>query len=50
MLKTSELTIEKNGEGAWRIFALVNGYLESRRFYGYTKREAIQLFKSEFSN
>ena len=49
MLKTSELTVDRNSEGAWRISAVVSGYLETRRFYGYTKAQAVQLFKSEFN-
>ena len=50
MLKTADLTIEKNGEGAWRIYALVNGFLECRRYYGYPRSEAIRRFKAEFTN
>lgn len=49
MLKSSELTIDRNSEGAWRISAVVSGYLETRRFYDYTKKEAISLFLAEFN-
>lgn len=49
MITTPELTIERTSEGAWRISAVVNGYLETRRYYDYTQAEAIQLFKSEFN-
>ena len=49
MLKTTDLTIDRNPEGAWRISAVINGYLETRRFYDYTMAEAIQLFKAEFN-
>lgn len=35
--------------GAWEVCALVSGdgmeWLETRTFYGYTKREAGQLFR-----
>jgi hypothetical protein len=41
------MTIDKNAEGAWRISDIVAGYLVTRRYYGYTKREAIKLFKEE---
>jgi hypothetical protein len=50
MLKTSELSIGVNSEGAWVISAVIGYYLETRRYYDYTKKEAIALFKSEFSN
>ena len=42
-----KMTIERNPEGAWIVSDIVAGYLVSRRFYGYTKREAIRLFKME---
>ena len=41
------MDIDRNGEGAWRICDIVNGYLETRVYYFYTKREAIQKFKQE---
>ena len=41
------MNIDKNREGAWRICDIVNGYLETRVYYFYTKREAIQKFKEE---
>jgi hypothetical protein len=41
------MSIDKNSEGAWRISDVVDGYLVTRRYYGYTKREAIKLFKEE---
>ena len=41
------MDIYKNREGAWRICDIVNGYLETRVYYFYTKREAIQKFKQE---
>ena len=33
--------------GAWIITAEVGGYYESRTYYGYTKREAMRLFREE---
>lgn len=41
------MTIDKNAEGAWRISDVVNGYLVTRLYYFYTKREAIALFNKE---
>jgi hypothetical protein len=39
------MTIEKNREGAWVIYALGrDGYLVTRSYYGHTKREAVRLF------
>lgn len=39
------MTIERTFQGAYKISAIVNGYLVSKQFLGYTKREAIQAFK-----
>jgi hypothetical protein len=40
------MTIEKNREGAWVIYALGReGYLVTRSYYGYTKRESASLFR-----
>lgn len=33
--------------GGYLIYSTVDGYLRQRRYYGYTKREAIRLFKQE---
>lgn len=44
------MTIEKTFQGAYRISALVNGYLVTRQYMGYTKREAVQAFKQELSH
>lgn len=33
--------------GGWRISAMIGGYLVSRRYFGYSKREAIAEFKDE---
>jgi 5-bromo-4-chloroindolyl phosphate hydrolysis protein len=38
---------EKNNEGAWVVSDIVNGYRVSRRYYFYTKREAVRLFRQE---
>jgi hypothetical protein len=38
---------EKNYEGAWVISDIVGGYLVTRRYYYYTKREALAMFRAE---
>jgi hypothetical protein len=35
-------------QGAWRISAIVRGYLVSKQYMGYTKKEAIALFQQQF--
>ena len=43
-----EITVEKNPEGAYVITALLNdAYLLTRRYYGYTRREAVARFRAE---
>lgn len=37
----------KNVHGAWVISAVIKGYLVTRQYYGYTKKEAIAEFKAE---
>lgn len=39
------MIIEKNSEGAWVISETVRGYLVTQRYYFYTKREAVRLFR-----
>jgi hypothetical protein len=39
------MIIDKNREGAWRICENINGYLETKVYYFYTKKEAIKLFR-----
>lgn len=41
------MTIERNQEGAYVISDIIGGYLVTKRYYGYTKREAIKRFKEE---
>jgi hypothetical protein len=38
------MIIDKNNEGAWRISDSINGYLETKVYYFYTKKEAVKLF------
>lgn len=44
------MMIDRNAEGAWRITALVGGYYVTRTFYGYTKKEAVALFRDHIKN
>ena len=38
----------KTFQGAWELYASdKNGYLLSRQYFGYNKREATQLFRAE---
>lgn len=34
-------------QGAWRVSAIVGGYLVSMQYIGYTKREAVARFKEQ---
>jgi len=43
------MTIEKvKHNGALIISDIIDGYLVSKTYYGYTKKEAIKLFRSEY--
>ena len=42
------MTVEKNQYGAWVVSDIVDGVLEHRQYYGYTKREALAEFRAEF--
>jgi len=39
------MIIDKNNEGAWRICENINGYLETKVYYFYSKKEAVKLFR-----
>jgi hypothetical protein len=41
------MTAQKNSAGAWVVSGIVAGYLVTRTYYYYNKREAIALFKRE---
>jgi hypothetical protein len=47
VIRETELTLEKNETGGLVITALVSGYLVTRHYYYYTKREAARLFLNE---
>lgn len=35
--------------GAWRISSMIGGHLVSRVYFGYTKREAVAMFREEMA-
>lgn len=41
------VSVEKTIQGAWRVSAIVGGYLVSMQYMGYTKREAVARFKEQ---
>jgi hypothetical protein len=41
------MTIERNYQGAWVISEIIGGYRVARSYYGYTKREAVALFRAD---
>lgn len=41
-----EISYERNYQGAWVLNALVGNRYVSRAYYGYTKKEATQLFRN----
>jgi hypothetical protein len=50
MIRAADLTTEKNHTGGLVITALVKGYLVTRHYYYYTKKEAARLFLDEVNN
>lgn len=45
------MTIERiKHSGAWCISAVVDGHLETRVYYFYSRSEAAERFKAEFPN
>lgn len=47
MITKADLTIDKTSEGAWRISALVGLHLVTRRYFHYSRGEAVALFLDE---
>ena len=42
------MTVTKHPtSGAWVISDIIGGYLVTRTYYGYTKRESTRMFRSE---
>jgi hypothetical protein len=49
MTKLKDITIQKNKFGGYIISAIVSGYLVTRTFTYYTKREAARLYLQEIN-
>lgn len=50
MAKVETLSVYRNQHnGSWVVQGLVAGFLETRVYYGYTKREACKRFRAEFA-
>ena len=47
MIRAADITAEKNHTGGLVLTALVSGYLMTRHYYYYTKKEAMRLFLDE---
>lgn len=41
------MTVTREHRGAYVISAIVSGFLVTRQYFGYTKREAARLFREE---
>lgn len=39
----------KNPNGSWTVSEIVDGYLVTRTYYGYTRRESLAQFRREHS-
>lgn len=39
------ITYRRTFQGAWELSTVYNGYLFTRQFMGYTKREATSMFR-----
>lgn len=44
--RTEPILAERNSEGAWVLSSLAGGHLVTRRYYGYTKRDAMIEFRA----
>jgi hypothetical protein len=42
-----KMIIEKGRQGQWIISEIIDSYLITKTFFGYTKKMAIKLFKKE---
>ena len=41
------MTVTRLHSGAYQVSAIIRGYLVTRTYYGYTKREAVRLFRED---
>ena len=47
--KEDTMTVDRcPNTAAWQVSMMISGYRESRRYIGYTKKEAIAEFEMEF--
>jgi len=50
MVRESDVMYRRTHQGAWVLSAFVDGYLVSRQYMGYGKREASRMFRDEFNS
>lgn len=44
------MTIERTASGAWNIYGTDSqGYFRNRTYYGYTRRQALALYRAELT-
>lgn len=43
----SKMTVEKTIFGYWKISKVINGVLITRQYSGYSKRDAIAMFRED---
>ena len=41
------MSVERNREGYWVVSDVVGGYLVTRKYLYYSKREAIRMFRED---
>lgn len=41
------MTVTRNLNGSYTVSDIIDDYLVNRTYYGYTKREAVALFRAE---
>lgn len=46
-MRNDEITYERTFQGAHRFTTVVNGYLFTRQYVFFTKREALAFFRAE---
>ena len=44
------MTITKNDDGSYTFYTMSEGYFVKQRYYGYTKKEATELFKKKLKD
>jgi hypothetical protein len=41
------MSATRNHNGSWTVSDIIDGYLVSRTYYSYTKRQALRAFREE---